>query len=265
MSRGGFIKPTNNLVVIDCGKGPVQAMIDSGASISILRPDMVGEEQMEGGAPTYVTLQGPFGDSVKGVLANVCVKLMGEAITSRTPRVPLTCAITEKLSQNIALITPSDYEVLQSASLQFIPEVKRIAGTSLMYEDPRVTQGQDAVRLETITVSAVDKVAIGNGEKIQGCGDVLHEPGADLQRMFDLESYRVAQLSDPSLQSCWKSVKTEGSVFFVNPVNKLLYRKQVIGGFEIDQLVLPLKKREKVLQTAHDSEWSMHFGIFRTL
>src|SRR5207244_3565139 len=51
VSRGGFIKPTNNLVVIDCGKGPVQAMIDSGASISILRPDMVGEEQMEGGAP----------------------------------------------------------------------------------------------------------------------------------------------------------------------------------------------------------------------
>src|SRR3989454_4546508 len=29
VSRGGFIKPTNNLVVIDCGKGPVQAMIDS--------------------------------------------------------------------------------------------------------------------------------------------------------------------------------------------------------------------------------------------
>src|SRR5437870_10578394 len=125
---------------------------------------MVGEEQMEGGAPTFVTLQGPFGDSVKGVLANVCVKLMGEALTSETPRVPLTFAITEKLSQNIALITPSDYEVLQSTVTQFVPDVKMIAGTSIVFEDFLLSQGQDAVCSETVTVSATNKAAMGNRE-----------------------------------------------------------------------------------------------------
>src|SRR5207244_7107808 len=101
---------------------------------------MVGEEQMEGVAPTYVTLQGPFGDSVKGVLANICTKLVGEALPSDTPRVPLTFAITEKLSQNIALVTPSDYEVLQSAVSQFVPDAKMIADTSIMFDESLVSQ-----------------------------------------------------------------------------------------------------------------------------
>ena len=39
----------------------------------------------------------------------------------------------------------------------------------------------------------------------------------------------------------------------------------MIGGFEIDQLVLPMKKREKVMKISHESDWSMHYGIGKTV
>src|SRR5207245_2542037 len=75
-----------------------------------------------------------------------------------------------------------------------------------------------------VTVGATDKVAMGNGEMIQGCDDDPCEPGVDLQQMFESESHRVAQLSDKSLQSCKKLVKTEGSI--AKHVRKMHARKK---------------------------------------
>jgi Integrase zinc binding domain len=38
-----------------------------------------------------------------------------------------------------------------------------------------------------------------------------------------------------------------------------------MGGFEVDELCVPMGKRKQIVETAHDSQWSAHFGALKTL
>ena len=59
------------------------------------------------------------------------------------------------------------------------------------------------------------------------------------------EEIVALQNSDDSLESCRKMAKAGKSEFYVRSLDKLLYRKTKLYGFEVHQLVLPKSKVHK--------------------
>ena len=73
------------------------------------------------------------------------------------------------------------------------------------------------------------------------------------------------QQNDKSLELCRDLAKSSKSEFFIRDLDKLIYRKTKIFGFQVFQLVLPTVKREQVLKLAHDSVWGGHFAFKKTM
>ena len=75
-----------------------------------------------------------------------------------------------------------------------------------------------------------------------------------------------AQQNDVSLSQYFKMARSHKSEFFVRESDKLLYRKTVLHGFSVFQLVLPVSKRLQVMKMAHDMEMGGgHFAYKKTL
>ena len=176
----------------------------------------------------------------------------------------MTCAVTPELHRDVALVSLADYKALRACSQELRPEVEYLTGTPYLFEDPESLGDKNARLRETRLVHKHDKLAerLGETRAVQLKSAPL---SPDLERSKLYSEYKDLQLSDPTLKSCWDLAAGGGEEFVVNSHNSLLYRLKVIGGFKVDQLVLPEVKRKEVIQCAHDSEWSMHFGVTKTL
>jgi hypothetical protein len=263
------VKPTLSkeiLVKVDFGVGPVSCVIDSGAEISVVKSNMIRSvSSNDESACTEISLQGAFGPRVPAFLMNVSAHLLNfDSASSRLSPVLLTCAICDDLTRDVALLSLGDYEALRCGLDEFIPEVKLINKTTVMFTDPRVSRNPEAIRFETVAINSVDKVALLSGEKLKDFKTDSLLLGTDLTRLKTVTEYREAQSSDPSLRPCWDLLNVPGSGFYKNVDNQLLFRDKLLGGFQIAQLVLPFEKRRKVMQVAHDSDWAMHYGVVKT-
>ena len=261
------IRPTDELIVqVDFGNGPTDCLVDSGAEISVLKSSMISLDSLsEESIQTSVTLQGAFGDVVKAKLMNVTARLLNvDSYSKRRSPLLLTCAVTEELHRDVALLSLCDYEVLRQGVEEFIPEVKLLCNTSMMYTDPRLTHNQDSVRIENLSVCSVDNVSIHRGDKLKTIHDDSNNLGADLQRVKSIDDYRKLQLDDLALKPCFKLASVKDSGFRKHIDNGLLFHDKMIGGFLISRLVLPKEKHLEVIKAAHDSDWAMHFGLLKT-
>ncbi|MFI5407124.1 MAG: hypothetical protein ACHQ1D_11525, partial [Nitrososphaerales archaeon] len=252
---------TNKTVLVDFGIGPIKCIIDSGAEISVVKPDMlpVDGDQSES-ANTSVKLLGAFGGATHAKMCNVKSKLVKvDGLESKCAPIFLTCAVTPDLNGNTALITPSDYENLLENNSVFVPDVKLLHNTPLLCNND-VKDTDLSMLLETKLVSINDSNSVNAGESLN-LSDLFN---IDLTNE-SLATFKDAQLSDKTLSSCWDNVKVEGSKFEKSKENELLYRNTVIAGTKVLQLVVPQCKRDIIIKAAHDSQWAMHFGADKTL
>ncbi|KAG0439848.1 hypothetical protein HPB47_016509 [Ixodes persulcatus] len=91
----------------------VQAIIDSGAEISVVRDGVVPEMKRSSGG---VTLTGAFGDSVSAVLRHLPMTLPRSDVDYDPREVSPLCGVTEQLVNGIdMLLTPDDYDSLKLA------------------------------------------------------------------------------------------------------------------------------------------------------
>ena len=89
---------------------------------------------------------------------------------------------------------------------------------------------------------------------------------ADEMNMTLHDEMIKAQQNDVSLSQYFKMAQSHKSEFFVRESDKLLYRKTVLHGFSVFQLVLPVSKRLQVMKMAHDMEMGGgHFAYKKTL
>ena len=58
---------------------------------------------------------------------------------------------------------------------------------------------------------------------------------------------------------------SENNNLYEEQANGLIYHFKNIAGIKTAQLVLPKPFRMAVLESAHDSQWSMHFGVRKTI
>lgn len=100
-------------VEVKCGPRMVQAIIDSGAEISVVRDGVAPEME---GSSGRVTLTGAFGNSVSAVLRHIPMTLPTSYVEYVPREVPLLCAVTEQLVNVIdILVTPEDFDSLKLA------------------------------------------------------------------------------------------------------------------------------------------------------
>ena len=59
------------------------------------------------------------------------------------------------------------------------------------------------------------------------------------------------------------AVKQPNSDYFVK--NDVLFHKDVVSKFNVEQIVIPEPKRKHILTVAHDSEWLTHYGSQKTI
>ena len=254
-------KLVNKAFHINFGKHTVLGICDSGSEISVIRRDWLVNTDEEEGESASVVLQGAFHDGIKAQLRNVeaCL-VVDEDEGLFGEKVLITCAVTNCLKSAYALITTQDYATLLQQNKICRPKVcvdsstNKIIGNDTFEQEERVMDRLEVNEIEITSVKKGDKL-LEESLKI----DFEKESNEDLVQM---------QKSDQSLAKYWSSAKHRDkneTKIFVNEANGLLYRHTRIGGIEVNQLVLPVCKRQMVIDTGHDSIWSMHLARDKTL
>lgn len=99
-------------IEVKCALKSVNAIIDSGAEISVVREGVVPEIE---GSSGRVTLTGAFGDSASALLRHVPMGLPKRYVEYIPRKVPILCAVTDCLvTSRDMLLTPDDYDSLKS-------------------------------------------------------------------------------------------------------------------------------------------------------
>jgi len=119
-----LLKSPSNVFQIFCGNRVISAIVDSGADISCLHPDMLQKQDII--HESDITLEGAFSDKIIAQTSNIEVKLNTPTAASTV----LTVAITDKLRGIIALLTVDDHKELMSLA-NSIPQAEYISHTPI--------------------------------------------------------------------------------------------------------------------------------------
>ena len=171
--------------------------------------------------------------------------------------VMITCAITDKLNSSYGLLSLADFKTLSDRNQILVPDTCVVSNTNLLCLNK--DSNNESQLVENRILNKIDDLAVEEGEKMN-----LEEVVLDCQ-VEKNEDFRNMQLDDISLNRCWKSLKLKDTEFFIDRNTQLLYRSKTMCGLKINQLVVPKCKREIVIRSAHDSKWSAHLGIDKTL
>lgn len=130
-----------------------------------------------------------------------------------------------------------------------------LRGTAFLYTDPTLTQSANNSRCVELlaTKPHVHVNALNANTKVQENVLTDNTTTADFINM---------QQNDVTLAECFKQAKEPNSAYFLD--NGILFRKAVVCGIEVQQVVLPVQKREHVLNIAHSSDWGGHLGRKKT-
>jgi len=169
------------------------------------KPALAGDN-----STSRVNLKRAFGHVVSAALINLSARLVGVEVVG-TGHVPvlISCAVTNDLCGDLALIAHEDYVALCEGLEDFVSTVELLAGTEILFDDPRIHTNRDAVRLESKAVKQVDTQAVARGDRIRTTAKAEGRPGADLVRVRATAEYRMAQLADPTLLTCGDAVEKQ--------------------------------------------------------
>ena len=287
-NRGDMIKHVNPSVQVPTGSVNIQigdkiikCIVDTGTDISVINRNIINSDLLPPVGSTTIKLMPAFGDNVQAQLANLPLSVV-KPNGKYSDKVFITCAVTDKLNSE-CLLTAADYLYMLEA--ESTPGIAYITGSSLVasndiaqlkstntYEENEKISDISAVlemhiinannKTETFSANTaqVNKVA---RHKIQQLDEV---PLGAVERAMELHDQMVdLQNKDDSLKSCRDMARSGNSDFFFRDLDKLLYRKTKMYGFQIYQLVLPESKRLEVIKLAHDSNFGGHFATKKTL
>jgi hypothetical protein len=110
-SKAALVSSAQMLVMLDLGSGPRQFIIDSGASLSVVKSCML--PTMRHTAPERsVNLVSAFGDVTVAALLDVTASLVGQDVVGGC--IPLTVARTDKLVGDVGVLSLADFERLRT-------------------------------------------------------------------------------------------------------------------------------------------------------
>ena len=261
-----YVIPKNscNETLIDFGAGRVKFIQDTGAQISVVRSDMIPAGLLDSDFVPTVALQGAFGQTIQAKLVEIQAKISSGSSDDIDAGMPVSicCAVTDELVGDEALISSSDFDCLSSAPSFISLDVKPTAKPDWLFANSNTAAL--SVLQNNLQSKMIDPQRVVSPVKQQVPPRVVPS-SSDILRAEVADKFRNAQKKDSTLNFCWDAVKREDKLYECRSNNQLLYHFKVVSGVKVAQLILPIDYRVPVLEAAHDSQWSMHFGVRKTI
>ena len=211
-------------------------LLDSGAEISVMNPKLIGSiEGVNYDSLPILHLRSAFGHMVEAKILEIPVCLADVHVGKSFLPVSLCVALSEQVHGDRVILTPADLDALSEA---FVESSVAIENVNISAQDGTPTDTQTLVDTHTLNKTYLDDKKISE--------------------------FKKEQMSDDTLTLCWQTIHPD-SRYFVNRDSGLLYHTKEIAGIVVHRLVVPVVHRSEVLTAAHDSPWSMHFGMRKTL
>ena len=181
-------------------------------------------------------------------------------------RIPVSicCAVTDELVGEEALISSGDFDSLMSAPSAVTLNVYRVTRPDWLVvdhtADDLVNEG-DCMYINKVS-SAKPGGVDGQNSNLSSSTILTSQ---EILRTEGAKKFRDAQKDDTTLNYCWISLNKNETFYELNKENNLLYHLKVISGVRTKQLVIPVQYRTSLFEAAHDSQWSMHFGVRKTI
>ncbi|GFX82661.1 retrovirus-related Pol polyprotein from transposon opus [Trichonephila clavipes] len=220
---------------ISYGGTEYEAVVDSGAQISVFKSSVVGKEVDYKG---HIMLQPTFGDCLKAELKEVDIGLVTNEYI--TPVIKTVVATVDGLNTDILLDTET-YEALL--------EQERIYS-------PRFTAAMN-LRSDSSKKSLDESV---NTEKEEQEPTITEY---DEENENNTEKFKKQQQICDTLQEAWNFARRNKGGYVIE--NDILYHDELLGGNRIKQLVVPEMRKRKRLEIAHESVFGAHLGAHKTI
>ena len=270
----------------------VEAIVDSGAQISCVNARLIPDDLLKSKDLKTITLQGAFNDKHVSKIMELPCKLLRDRDKTHVigNDLYITCAVSEKLASD-CLLSLKDYKALRKIANGFIPQVTILTDTKFLLETNE--SGMNEVDVENVlpmyscliphvaddtdTIDTSHTTALSNSNTthtvvhdivpervhdagvfgVKGKNDVTNLLNHDVQ--VDMKTLQGA---DDSLRTFFRAVQDARSGYYLK--DELLFRKTIVSEFEIDQLVIPVVKRQQVMQLSQDSLYAGHYGVKKT-
>ncbi|GFV96656.1 retrovirus-related Pol polyprotein from transposon opus [Trichonephila clavipes] len=223
------------IVKISYGGTEYEAVVDSGAQISVFKSCVVGKEVDYKG---HIMLQPAFGDCLKAELKEVDIGLVTNGYIM--PVIKTVVATVDGLNTEILLDTET-YEALLEQERKYSP---RFIATMNLRSDSSKKSLDESVNTEEeeqeLTITEYDEENGNNTEKFK----------------------KQQQISD-TLQEAWNFARRNKGGYVIE--NDILYHEELLGGNRIKQLVIPEMKKRKILEIAHESVFGARLGAHKTI
>ncbi|XP_064483024.1 uncharacterized protein LOC135395866 [Ornithodoros turicata] len=236
----------------------VNARLDSGADVTVIRKDVVPDKFREKGSQE-VKLKGAFGHLAEAELMEVPLGLQAERECAQ--QVMTLCAVTDELSVGVdVLLTPEDYEEIKHVKQTLEKEAEAMAKSEESVESSGIPRAREE---EQVSFEDEENENEENGTPLELSVNVA-EGIVENEMSMSVESRKFAleQREDESLKESWEQANegTHGMVI----EGGLLYHEEKNDLGVCKQLVLPTGRRKEVLSLAHDSPWGGHFSMKKT-
>ncbi|GFS90827.1 protein NYNRIN [Trichonephila clavipes] len=223
------------IVKISYGGTEYEAVVDSGAQISVFKSSVVGKEVDYKG---HIMLQPAFGDCLKSELKEVDIGLVMNGYI--TPVIKTVVATVDGLNTDILLDTET-YEALL--------EQERIYS-------PRFTAAMN-LRSDSSKKSLDESVNTEEEEQEPTITEYDEENGNNT------EKFKKQQQICDTLQEAWNFAWRNKGGYVIE--YDILYHEELLGGNQIKQLVIPEMRKRKILEIVHESVFGAHLGAHKTI
>ena len=224
----------------------VKFIKDSGADVTVLPACCLPTDfKSEKIAVETVRLQGAFSAPISAPLMTLMIALY-DGEHCYIP-VLIEAAVTEHLVDQVALVTPADYDLMFDAIYgriddQFVSDTRLLIDNDLK-EEEMVRVCMESAIVKAVTINRNQHVITNPNENSLNVAAIV-----DLTDPSLVQGFKADQLEDPSLQDWWNEarIKRKKGDLFIDPSSGLLYHHKRFGGNVLKRVVLLELKRKLI-------------------
>ena len=214
---------------LECGNSMIEARIDTGADVSVVKSDLISPELLEEcESVDEILVRGAFGQQVYCSLVRLPFRIFNSGNSDQITNI--LCAVTDKLDDEEMLLSGHDYAVLLDNCRKdrsvLIPEDDYSSVLpfleTILEEDEFVDEDEDVVDLSSLyrtdVNNEVEQSFIIN--QVDSIVEVKHDVVdvndelVKIQSDQDKSEFASIQRNDETLSNCFKEAEKVGGQFF---------------------------------------------------
>jgi len=240
-----------------------KAMIDSGAMIAVAKGSEISSELCNSLGKTH--LQGAFGERVEADLVTLKVRLHQECEGVETPYIPIVFALTDALAtQECDMLLPAHAanELCSYSEIQ-VTNVNTDCDDDDCTVNPELSPSNSEA--ETPQSPDVNNDDDDDDDDNDSVGDNVgnaDSPPVELVDQSNLDLLIKEQHDDESLKPYWQLARQKKGNMYVK--QGLLFHRETVAGLPVEQLIVPVGRREEVIRLAHTTLTGGHMRAQKT-